>query len=85
MTVVPGKREEMIRILRESSADIPGCFSYVVAQDSANENFIWVTEMWDSSIKQSRCIFIVAGREKRNTSGQSDRFELRKDRGLCSR
>ncbi|HEY6945130.1 MAG TPA: putative quinol monooxygenase [Candidatus Acidoferrum sp.] len=49
MTIVPGKREEMIRVLKESAADMPGCFSYVVAKDAADENVIWVTEVWDSA------------------------------------
>jgi quinol monooxygenase YgiN len=48
MTIVPGKRDEMIAILKESVADMPGCFSYVVAKDSADENTIWVSEVWDS-------------------------------------
>ena len=48
LTVVPGRREEMVGILKESAADMPGCFSYVVAKDSADENAIWVTEVWDS-------------------------------------
>jgi quinol monooxygenase YgiN len=48
ITLVPGKREEMIALLKESAADMPGCFSYVVAKDSADENTIWVTEVWDS-------------------------------------
>jgi quinol monooxygenase YgiN len=48
LKVVPGKREEMIGILKESTANMPGCFSYVVAKDSADENAIWVTEVWDS-------------------------------------
>jgi len=48
VTIVPGKREEMIRILKESAADMPGCFSYVVAKDAMDENVIWVTEVWDS-------------------------------------
>ena len=49
MTIVPGKRDEMIRVLKESAADMPGCFSYVVAKDAAEENILWVTEVWDSS------------------------------------
>ncbi len=49
LTVAPRRREEMIGILKESAADIPGCFSYAVAKDSADENAIWVTEVWDSS------------------------------------
>lgn len=48
LTVVPGKRDQMIGILKESAANMPGCLSYVVARDSADENAIWVTEAWDS-------------------------------------
>jgi quinol monooxygenase YgiN len=48
LTAVAGKREELIRILRESAGDMPGCLSYVVARDSAEENTLWVTEVWDS-------------------------------------
>ena len=48
ITLLPGKRGEMIAILKESAADMPGCLSYVVAKDVADENAIWVTEVWDS-------------------------------------
>jgi quinol monooxygenase YgiN len=48
MTIVPGKRDDMIAILKESAASMPGCLSYVVAKDSADENILWVTEVWDS-------------------------------------
>jgi quinol monooxygenase YgiN len=48
LTVAPGKRGEMIGVLKESAADMPGCFSYVVAKDAVDENAIWVTEVWDS-------------------------------------
>jgi quinol monooxygenase YgiN len=27
---------------------VPGCLSYIVAQDSADPDAIWVTEAWDS-------------------------------------
>jgi quinol monooxygenase YgiN len=48
ITLLPGKRDEMIRILKESATEMPGCLSYVVAKDAADENTIWVTEVWDS-------------------------------------
>ena len=48
ITVLPGRRDEMIRILKESAPDMQGCLSYVVAKDTADENTIWVTEVWDS-------------------------------------
>lgn len=48
LTVLPGRRDEIIGILKESAADMPGCLSYIVAKDAADENAIWVTEVWDS-------------------------------------
>jgi quinol monooxygenase YgiN len=48
LTSAPGKRAELIRILRESANNMPGCLSYVVAKDSVDENILWVTEVWDS-------------------------------------
>jgi quinol monooxygenase YgiN len=49
ITAVPGKRDEMIGILKDSAAGMPGCLSYVVAKDSADENVVWVTEVWESA------------------------------------
>lgn len=48
ITILPGKREEMIDTLKDSAADMPGCLSYVVAKDAADENVLWVTEAWAS-------------------------------------
>lgn len=48
LTTVAGKREELIAILRESAADMPGCLSYIVANDMSDQNVLWVTEVWDS-------------------------------------
>ena len=58
LTSIPGKREELIGILKASAANMPGCFSYVVAQDSANEDTIWVTEV---SGKPRRVALLAAG------------------------
>jgi quinol monooxygenase YgiN len=33
LTIVPGKRDEMVRVLKESAIDMQGCVSYVVAKD----------------------------------------------------
>ena len=48
VTTIPGKREEMIAILKESAVNMLGCISYVVAKDAVDENSLWVTEVWDS-------------------------------------
>ena len=47
LTVVPGTREKMVGILKASAANMPGCLNYVVAEDSADPNVLWVTEVWD--------------------------------------
>lgn len=48
ITAVPGKREEIISILRQSVAKMPGCTSYAVAEDATAEHILWVTELWQS-------------------------------------
>jgi quinol monooxygenase YgiN len=47
MTAVDGKRDELIAILLDGIADMPGCLSYVVATDPSNTDAIWITEAWD--------------------------------------
>lgn len=51
ITAVPGKRDELSTLLVEGTANMPGCLSYIVAQDANDEDSIWVSEAWDS--KQS--------------------------------
>ncbi len=47
MTAVPGQRSALIGILLESTARMPGCLSYIVAEDVADADAIWITEVWD--------------------------------------
>ncbi len=46
----PGQRDALIAILLEGigGAGMPGCLSYVVAQDPADADAVWVTEVWES-------------------------------------
>jgi quinol monooxygenase YgiN len=60
LTVLPGRRDEMIGILKGSAADMPGCLSYIVAKDSADENAIWVTEVWDSMASHDASLSLPA-------------------------
>lgn len=48
MLVMEGGRQELIDILLEGTGGMPGCHSYVVAEDLEDENAIWITEVWDS-------------------------------------
>jgi Antibiotic biosynthesis monooxygenase len=79
LTAVPRKREELVKTLEESAGDMPGCFSYVVAKDSAEENTLWVTEVWDS--QASHDASLVTSGEECSSSSQGDRCEFREGRG----
>jgi quinol monooxygenase YgiN len=48
MMAVPGQREALIAILLEGVAGMSGCLSYVVARDPADDDALWVTEVWES-------------------------------------
>jgi quinol monooxygenase YgiN len=62
LTISPGKRKEMVRILKKSAVDMPGCLSYVVAMDSADANSVWVTEVWDSEASHDASLSLPAVR-----------------------
>lgn len=46
ITAVPDQRDALTAIMLEGVAGIPGCLSYIVGHDSADETTIWVTEAW---------------------------------------
>ncbi len=63
MLAAPGQRDALLAILLESSAAMPGCLSYIVAKDPADENAIWITEVWDSAESHSASLSLPAVRE----------------------
>ena len=49
LTSAPGRRNELISLMGgEDSHRIPGCLSFIVAEDAADENVLWITEVWTS-------------------------------------
>jgi len=60
LTILPAKRDDFIRILTEGTAAMPGCFSYVIAKDSADENILWVTEVWDAQSSHDSSLTLPA-------------------------
>lgn len=44
----PGQRKALLAVLSEGSAAMPGCLAYVVAEDLAEPDAIWVTELWEN-------------------------------------
>jgi quinol monooxygenase YgiN len=57
---VPNRREDLIAILQASTSSLPGCFSYVIAKDMADENSIWVTEIWDTAANHQASLSLPA-------------------------
>ena len=48
MICAEGQRAALGRILLEGSVGMPGCLSYVIAEDSGDPNALWITEVWDN-------------------------------------
>lgn len=46
MRATPGNRSALMAILLEGTGDMPGCLSYVVAEDPEDGEAFWVTEVW---------------------------------------
>ena len=48
LTTVSGQRDALQAVLLENDGGMPGCLSYIVAQDPTDADALWVTEVWDS-------------------------------------
>lgn len=49
LTSAPGRRAELVNLMGgDDSHTIPGCLSFIVAEDAADENVLWITEVWAS-------------------------------------
>lgn len=46
MRATPGQRDALLAILLDGTDAMPGCLSYVIAQDPADADAIWITEVW---------------------------------------
>ena len=46
MTAQAGQRSALAAILIDGVAGMPGCLSYIVAEDPVDANALWITEAW---------------------------------------
>jgi quinol monooxygenase YgiN len=77
---VPGQRDALVSILLEGLRGMPGCLSYIVAQDPTDPDAIWVTEAWDTKENHRASLSIPSvqqaiARGRPLIAGFSDRFE----------
>jgi quinol monooxygenase YgiN len=66
LSVVPGRRDEMIAILKEGATGMPGCLAYVVAKDISDGGGLWVTEVWDNSASHDASLSLPSVRKAMN-------------------
>jgi quinol monooxygenase YgiN len=46
MLCVEGKRNELAGILLTGISGMPGCISYIIAEDKTDQNALWISEVW---------------------------------------
>lgn len=80
-----GKRPELVNILTRAAqlvSGMTGCRMYIVSEDVADENAVWVFEMWDDksshddSLKDER-VRALFGEARPILSGAPEGAELR--------
>lgn len=79
MNATPGERDALIAILLEGVAGMPGCRSYVIAHDPADDNAIWITEVWDDQASHEASlslpsVLVAIARGKPLIAGFGERF-----------
>jgi quinol monooxygenase YgiN len=59
----PGTRAELIAILASGTGAMPGCLAYLIAEDAADPDAIWITELWDSKASHAASLQLPAVRD----------------------
>lgn len=60
MKASPGQRDALIAILLDGIGGMPGCLSYVVAQDPVDDDAIWITEVWTDAASHKASLSLPA-------------------------
>lgn len=60
MMARPGQRAALAAILSEGTGAMPGNIAYLVGEDSANADAIWIVELWDSKASHAASLKLPA-------------------------
>ena len=60
MRATPGQRDALLAILLDGTDAMPGCLSYVIAQDPADADAIWITEVWTDATSHKASLSLPA-------------------------
>ncbi len=82
MLATSGDRDSVIVALLESTGEMPGCLSYVVALDPNDADAIWITEVWDSQESNKASLGLpqvraAIAKARPMIAGFGERFETR--------
>ena len=84
MLAQPGQRDALRDTMLEgmAGAPMPGCISYVIAEDPENPEALWITEVWDSAEShqaslQLESVQTTIGRARPLIAGMDSRTETR--------
>ena len=69
LTAAPNSRDDLITMLGgDDSHTIPGCLSFIVAEDTTDPDILWVTEVWESQAAHEASLAAAA-------ANSDDRFK----------
>lgn len=60
MLAQPGQRAALVAILSEASDAMPGNMGYLIGEDSANADAIWIVELWDTKASHAASLELPA-------------------------
>ena len=56
MKAQPGKRDELIAVLQDSSRDVPGKLVYLIQLEQDDPDAFWITEVWQTKAHYDACL-----------------------------
>ncbi|SEH17823.1 Quinol monooxygenase YgiN [Sphingopyxis sp. YR583] len=63
MMAQPGQRAALVAILSERTGAMPGNMAYLIGEDSANPDAIWIFELWETKEAHAASLQLPAVRE----------------------
>lgn len=83
----PGQRDALAQILLKGTRSMPGCISYIIANDPKDPDALWITEVWDSADSHKASLALPAVKDaitkgRPLIAGFGERFETNPIGGL---
>jgi quinol monooxygenase YgiN len=62
-SAVAGARDQLAALMLDCTQDMPGCLSYVVGEDPADADALWITEVWTDEASHKASLSIPSVQE----------------------